>query len=103
MVAGRPDRELMAQRPDTARALPRRHVGAGRCGQAPAGRRTGVAPPVSAVKDPTTLWHAENVSIGDVLAALDEIRRRFAHQEAEEGEHPHPRNCVMTLISVAPT
>jgi glucose-6-phosphate dehydrogenase assembly protein OpcA len=58
---------------------------------------------VSAVQEPTTLWHAENVSIGDVLAALDEIRRTFAHQEAEEGEHPHPRNCVMTLISVAPT
>lgn len=58
---------------------------------------------MSAVQDPTTLWHAENVSIGDVLAALDDIRRRFAHQEAEDGEHPHPRNCVMTLISVAPT
>ena len=58
---------------------------------------------MSAVHDPTTLWHAENVSIGDVLAALDEIRRTFAHQEAEDGEHPHPRSCVMTLISVAPT
>jgi glucose-6-phosphate dehydrogenase assembly protein OpcA len=62
-----------------------------------------VAPAVSAVQDPTTLWHAANVSIADVLTALDEIRRRFAHQEADEGEHSHPRNCVMTLISVAPT
>ena len=58
---------------------------------------------MSAVHEPTTLWHAENVSIGDVLSALDEIRGKFAHEEASESEHPHPRSCVMTLISVAPT
>lgn len=61
-----------------------------------------MAPPVSAVTQREILWHREHASIGDVLGALDEIRSRFRHEEAAEGEHPHPRNCVMTLIGVAP-
>jgi glucose-6-phosphate dehydrogenase assembly protein OpcA len=46
-------------------------------------------------------WHEEAVTIGDVLNALSGIRRKFAHEEAGDEEHPHPRNCVMTLVAVA--
>ena len=48
-------------------------------------------------------WHGEDVTIGDVLAALDGIRYQFARAEAGDDEHLHPRNCVMTLIGVAPS
>jgi glucose-6-phosphate dehydrogenase assembly protein OpcA len=47
-------------------------------------------------------WHGEDVSIADVLAALNHVRHTFAHAEAGDEGLPHPRNCVMTLISVAP-
>jgi hypothetical protein len=57
---------------------------------------------MTAIQDRLVLWHGENVSVGEVLDALDGIRNRFAHEEADEGEHLHPRNCVMTLISIAP-
>ena len=46
-------------------------------------------------------WRGEDVSVGDVLNALNRIRRNFAQTEAGNSEHPHPRNCVMTLIAVA--
>ncbi|MDQ2943836.1 MAG: glucose-6-phosphate dehydrogenase assembly protein OpcA [Candidatus Dormibacteraeota bacterium] len=39
--------------------------------------------------------------MGDVLSALDNIRKTFAVEEAHDTEHPHPRSCVMTLIAVA--
>ncbi len=48
-------------------------------------------------------WHGEDVSIGDVLQALHEIRDKFARDEVGDDEHLHPRNCVMTLIGVAAT
>ena len=48
------------------------------------------------------MWHGEDVTIGDVLSALSEIRYRFARAEAGDEEHLHPRNCVMTLIGIAP-
>lgn len=48
-------------------------------------------------------WHGVDVSIGEVVSALGEIRREFAIQEAGPSEHPHPRNCVMTLVAVAST
>jgi glucose-6-phosphate dehydrogenase assembly protein OpcA len=62
-----------------------------------------MAPPVSAdVKSPADVaWRYEGTSIGDVLVALDAIRRKFALEEAGSGEHPHPRNFVMTLVAVA--
>jgi glucose-6-phosphate dehydrogenase assembly protein OpcA len=48
-------------------------------------------------------WRGDDVTIGDVLSALNEARRRFAMaNRGEDDEHPHPRNCVMTLIAVAP-
>lgn len=50
-----------------------------------------------------TPWHGEDVSIGDVLSALSGIRSRFAQTDLSNDEHPRPRNCVMTLIAVAPT
>jgi len=49
------------------------------------------------------LWHAEDVTMSDVLAALSEVRSKFARAEAGDDEHIHPRNCVMTLIGVAPS
>ncbi|HET9410794.1 MAG TPA: glucose-6-phosphate dehydrogenase assembly protein OpcA [Candidatus Dormibacteraeota bacterium] len=52
--------------------------------------------------DPDLDWHGESVTIADVLAALNRSRRKFAHVEAEDEEHPHPRNCVMTLVAVVP-
>jgi glucose-6-phosphate dehydrogenase assembly protein OpcA len=50
---------------------------------------------------PEPAWHGEGVTIGDVLGALSGIRRKFAHAEAGDEEHPHPRNFVMTLVAVA--
>ena len=46
-------------------------------------------------------WSGENVSVGQILAALNDIRRQFAQADAGEDDHPRPRNCVMTLIAVA--
>ncbi len=44
-------------------------------------------------------WHGEDVTIRDVLEALTQIRDKFSRTEAGDDEHPHPRSCVMTLIS----
>src|ERR1700694_205763 len=56
---------------------------------------------MSAQITPQLAWHAEAVTIGDVLGALSGIRRKFAQADAGEDEHPRPRNCVMTLVAVA--
>ena len=45
-------------------------------------------------------WHGEAVTIAEVLSALNDIRRRFAHAQAGEDDHPRPRQCVMTLVAV---
>src|SRR5882672_11433466 len=45
-------------------------------------------------------WRGDAVTIGDVLAALSGIRRKFAQAEAGDEEQPHPRNCVMSLVAV---
>jgi len=49
------------------------------------------------------VWHGEGVTVADVLSAVAEIRHKFAQAEMGDEEHLHPRNCVMTLIGVAPT
>jgi glucose-6-phosphate dehydrogenase assembly protein OpcA len=49
----------------------------------------------------TVAWHGESASVSDVLAALNAIRGKFAREEAGDADHPHPRNCVMTLVAVA--
>lgn len=49
------------------------------------------------------VWHGVDVSVGEVVTALSEIRKKFALDEAGDSEHPHPRNCVMTLLAVADT
>jgi glucose-6-phosphate dehydrogenase assembly protein OpcA len=46
-------------------------------------------------------WRGDSVTIEEVLAALSGIRRKSAQAEAGDDEHPHPRNCVMTLVAVA--
>ncbi len=53
--------------------------------------------------DASPEWHGEDVTIRDVLEALTQIRDKFARAEAGDDEHIHPRNCVMTLIGVAPS
>ena len=50
---------------------------------------------------PDIAWRGEAVTIGEVLGALSDIRRKAAQAEAGDEEHPHPRNCVMTLVAVA--
>ncbi|MDQ6878301.1 MAG: glucose-6-phosphate dehydrogenase assembly protein OpcA [Candidatus Dormibacteraeota bacterium] len=50
---------------------------------------------------PEVMWRGEAVTIGEVLASLSGIRRKFALADAGEDEHPRPRNCVMTLVAVA--
>jgi len=64
-----------------------------------------VAPAVTAKITPEAgeEWKGEDVTVGDVLNALNEIRRKFALAEASEVEHPQPRNCVMTLVAVGDT
>ena len=51
---------------------------------------------------PDLEWHGESVTIADVLNALNRARRSFAQVDAGDEEHPHSRNCVMTLVAVAP-
>jgi glucose-6-phosphate dehydrogenase assembly protein OpcA len=53
--------------------------------------------------DPDVVWSAADVSIAAVLGALDNLRKQFAVAEAQDDEHPHPRNCVMTLVAVTST
>jgi glucose-6-phosphate dehydrogenase assembly protein OpcA len=60
-----------------------------------------VAPAVSNELASEVAWRGDGVTIGDVLTALSDIRRKFAQAEAGDEEHPHPRNCVMTLVAVA--
>jgi glucose-6-phosphate dehydrogenase assembly protein OpcA len=48
-------------------------------------------------------WHGENVTMADVLNALNGIRKKFAVAEAGDEEHPHPRRRVMTLVALAAT
>jgi len=57
---------------------------------------------VNVTAQPELDWHGEDVSITDVLNALNRVRHSFAQAEAGEADQPHPRNCVMTLVSVAP-
>ena len=57
---------------------------------------------MSVTADPDLEWHGESVSIADVLNALNRARRKFAQLDAGDQEHPHPRNCVMTLVAVVP-
>lgn len=50
------------------------------------------------------VWHRQDATIADVLAAMAAIRREFARAEAgDDDAHPHPRSCVLTLIAVAAT
>jgi glucose-6-phosphate dehydrogenase assembly protein OpcA len=62
-----------------------------------------MAPAVSevATPEPAVEWRSDDASIGDVIGALNGLRRTFARAEAGDEEHPHPRNCVMTLIAIA--
>ena len=58
--------------------------------------------PQTALKpEPQVVWRGADVTIGEVLGALDAIRKKFARQEAGPTEQPHPRNCVLTLVAVA--
>jgi len=52
---------------------------------------------------PEIAWRGEDVTIGEVLGALSDIRRKAAQVDAGDEEQPHPRNCVMTVVAVATT
>ena len=62
-----------------------------------------MAPAVSTMIKPEAgaEWRGDGVSMSEVLAALNDIRSKFALAEKQESELPHPRNCIMTLIAVA--
>ena len=60
-----------------------------------------MAQAMSASETPEVAWHGEAVTVEDVLNALSGIRRKAAQAEAGDEEHPHPRNCVMTLVAIA--
>jgi glucose-6-phosphate dehydrogenase assembly protein OpcA len=64
-----------------------------------------VAPPVSKVlkDEPELVWHANDVKLIEVITALNDVRVKFARAEAGDHEHAHPRNCVMTLLTVSST
>jgi glucose-6-phosphate dehydrogenase assembly protein OpcA len=64
-----------------------------------------VAPAVSSAIAPEAevAWRGEGVSMNEVLAALKNIRRKFALAEVSETELPHPRNSIMTLLAIAST
>ena len=55
---------------------------------------------MSTVVDSDLDWHGEGVSIAEVLAALNGVRRKFAQLDAGNDSHPHSRNCVMTLVAI---
>ncbi|MHB8612101.1 MAG: glucose-6-phosphate dehydrogenase assembly protein OpcA [Candidatus Dormibacteraceae bacterium] len=55
------------------------------------------------VPEPDVAWRGEGVSMKQVLAALSNIRRKFALAEVSETELPHPRNSIMTLLAIAST
>ncbi|GAC1508474.1 MAG: hypothetical protein NVS1B3_09750 [Candidatus Dormibacteraceae bacterium] len=61
-----------------------------------------MAPALSALIKPEkgVTWQGDDVSLGEVLKELDGLRKKFARAEAQDVEHPHPRNCVMTLVAV---
>ena len=48
----------------------------------------------------TRRWHAENVGLATVIAALRRISSDIEHSEVEDA-HPHPRNTVVNLVAVA--
>ena len=48
-------------------------------------------------------WKGEAVTIAEVLDALNAMRRGFAQAQSPDDDHPHPRNCVMTLVAVTAT
>jgi glucose-6-phosphate dehydrogenase assembly protein OpcA len=62
-----------------------------------------MAPAMSTTPAPEApaVWHGDAVSIGGVVEALDAVRKKFAREELDDAEQPHPRNCVMTLVAVA--
>ena len=48
-------------------------------------------------------WTGRGVTIAQVLDALTDFRQRFARVQLTDDDHPHPRNCVMTLVAIAAT
>ena len=74
---------------------PGRHVGPRTAGGAHAPRRQGVAPALSATDVQAAEWSAKDVSIGDVISALDRLR----NESAGETEGPDLRTSVMTHLA----
>jgi Glucose-6-phosphate dehydrogenase subunit len=45
-------------------------------------------------------WKGTDVELGQVLERLMRIEHALALSEVGDGEHPHPRNCVLNLVVV---
>jgi len=43
-------------------------------------------------------WEAADTTLEAVMAHLHELHRELTHHDANEQEHPHPRNCVLNLV-----
>src|SRR6266849_3285100 len=80
-----------------------RHVGTSGGGQAAGSGWEGMAQALSGPPNDALEWKGDGVTIAQVLSALTEFRQKFAQAQSTDDDHPHPRNCVMTLIAVAAT
>lgn len=49
----------------------------------------------------TSQWEARGVDLATVLAVLTRMHADGSRAEADDA-HPHPRNCVLNLVGVAP-
>ncbi len=49
-------------------------------------------------------WSGRDVSPREVIEQMDQIRARISHHQHGPAypEHPHPRNCVLNLVAIAP-
>jgi glucose-6-phosphate dehydrogenase assembly protein OpcA len=50
----------------------------------------------------TLTWSGRQVSLSEVVDALARLNGKAAGHDADEAEHPHPRNCVLNLVAVVP-
>ncbi len=46
----------------------------------------------------TRRWSGQGVELATVMAALGRLEAELTEHDARDGEHPHPRNCVLSLV-----
>lgn len=68
---------------------------------APAVRgRPGPPPDPEPTRHRSRSWRGEDVQLADVLSNLNRLHAELGHEDAEQEDHPHPRNCVLCLVIV---